>query len=276
VPTPGILIVAKMKDETIFNRIEQAMGQIGMQVMKVDEGGLKMRTVAVPLPVAVELRPTVAMADGYMFIASSDALVREVLAVKSGKSAGLKSTDEFKKLSADVPMQGNSFSYVSQRFGKTFIQLQSQVMKSAGGAGAQMDWLKSFMNPDLAAYSFGVSANTDEGWVTVGNGNQNPANAILLVPVAVTAVGAAMLLPALSQAKTKAQGINCINNLRQINLAKEMWAADNNKKTGDAVTMSDIMSYLGGRPMVCPQGGTYSIGKLGTNPTCSIPGHVLR
>ena len=181
--------------------------------MKVDEGGLKMRTVAVPLPVAVELRPTVAMADGYMFIASNDALVREALAVKSGKSAGLKSTDEFKKLSADVPLQGNSFSYVSQRFGKTFVQLQSQIMsmQAAGGGGAQTAWLKSFMNPDLAAQSFGVSANTDEGWVSVGNGNQNPATVMLLVPVAVVAVGAAVALPAFAQARSRAANVRNAN-----------------------------------------------------------------
>jgi hypothetical protein len=216
VPTPGIIIVAKMKDETIFNRIEQAMGQTGLQVMKVDEGGLVMRTVAVPLPVAIELRPTVAMADGFMFIASNDSLIREALAVKSGKTSGLKSTDEFKKLSADVPMQGNSFSFVSQRFGKTFVQLQSQIMsmQAAGGGGAQMDWLKKLMNPDLAAHSFGVSANTDEGWVSVGNGNQNPATAMMLVPVAAVAVGAGVALPALAQARTRAASIRNSNQQR--------------------------------------------------------------
>lgn len=75
---------------------------------------------------------------------------------------------------------------------------------------------------------------------------------------------------------------SCINNLRQIDGAKQQWMVEQNKTINDVPTWDDIRDYVGrsgttGPVLTCPAGGTYTIGRLNASPTCSIggPGHTL-
>ena len=64
----------------------------------------------------------------------------------------------------------------------------------------------------------------------------------------------------------------CINNLRQIDAAKNEFALEKGKANGYVVTEDDIKPYIkldaDGNLPKCPSGGKYTIGKVGENPTC--------
>ena len=112
---------------------------------------------------------------------------------------------------------------------------------------------------------------------------------IILLAVVVVAA----LLVGVSAIVIRARSIRCcapcIDRLRQIDGAKQEWALEQNKTTNDTPMWSDLYPYIylpyftnhwftNGVP-VCPEGGTYTLGRVGAPPTCSLgdkePNHKL-
>jgi len=68
----------------------------------------------------------------------------------------------------------------------------------------------------------------------------------------------------------------CINNLRQLDGAKQQWALEHNKTAQVVPTVQDIAPYLKDQVIpVCPSSGNYTLNAVAVPPTCSIAGHAL-
>ncbi len=79
-----------------------------------------------------------------------------------------------------------------------------------------------------------------------------------------------------SAVRNQTQSLACINNLRQIDGAKQQWALQNNRPAGTPVSPANISTFIRNNIMpTCPAGGIYLINAVGVPPTCSVPGHVI-
>src|ERR1043166_2132235 len=72
----------------------------------------------------------------------------------------------------------------------------------------------------------------------------------LLVVVAIIAVLAAMLLPALNGARDTAKSVHCMNNLKQITLAAILYAGDNDDYAPDP-SPSNGVPYVAWMDVIC-------------------------
>lgn len=93
----------------------------------------------------------------------------------------------------------------------------------------------------------------------------------IMVVVAIITIILAIAVPAITRMRQRADKEGCVANLRTISVAKKIWAIEN--VTG-APSWDDLVpDYIKRRPL-CPIGGTYTIGGIGAEPTCSVDGHV--
>jgi hypothetical protein len=203
IPSPGMAIIAKVNSDVIFDRVDEYCKGNPL-VVRVDSPDLKMRTMTIPLPLPVDLRPSIARSGDYLLLATSDTLVQEILAVKAGKTKGFKSTAEFARLSQGIPDEGNNFSLVADRFVKSMMQIQQQTLTNKGVmTPAQIDTMQHAFHSGTNYGTYGVGANGPDGWEGIGNGSQSMPSMFIGGAVGI-GVAAAVLVPTLIRAHQSA------------------------------------------------------------------------
>jgi hypothetical protein len=250
-PAPGLLVAIKVNSDFLYDRISDRLQKANPNTTTSQEPGLKLCSMPLPLPLPIALAPTVASSGDYFFFGTSPELVRSVQAVRQGKQPGLKSSAQFQALAKHLPAEGNQFMYVAPSFGQTLNDLRRQALGNSGMQGEPVALLQRLLAGGEPFYSLAIGAHTATGWQRTSVGNQDSASAVLLAPaVAVTAVGAGLILPALAKAKSKAQTINSVNQLKQLGLAARMYANDHNEKFPNAQTWcDDLKPFLNGTKM---------------------------
>ena len=103
----------------------------------------------------------------------------------------------------------------------------------------------------------------------------------IMIVVAIIGLLAAIAIPNFVRARQTSQTNACINNLRQIDAAKQQWALENGQGANAQPGNADIVTYIGrtgtqnaGSDICCPLSpkgtvlGGYTIGDMSTLPTC--------
>ena len=112
----------------------------------------------------------------------------------------------------------------------------------------------------------------------------------IMIVVAIIGLLAAIAIPNFVKARDASQANACVNNLRQIDSAKQQWALEQNQTASGSPVATDIQPYLGrganGVLPYCPIDTTrtfansYTINLVNVGPVCklnagTITNHVL-
>jgi prepilin-type N-terminal cleavage/methylation domain-containing protein len=109
----------------------------------------------------------------------------------------------------------------------------------------------------------------------------------IMIVVALIGLLAAIAVPNFVKVRATAQAKTCVNNLRQIDYAKQQWALETHQNGAAMPAASDIDPYLGRQQstagIICPAGGltatfasSYTINAVTNPPQCKIdPGNHL-
>jgi prepilin-type N-terminal cleavage/methylation domain-containing protein len=101
----------------------------------------------------------------------------------------------------------------------------------------------------------------------------------ILIVVAIIGLIVGLALPAFQKSRDQARKQVCIENLAQIESAKQLWGVEMNRRTGDVPGEADLIGptlYIKKMPQ-CPGGGAYLFEAIGVNARCRFEnqGHSL-
>jgi len=264
IPMPGLMLMVKVKDDTL-RQFLAGMIEGAKLGETVEVNGTEMTVMNLPpdanplMQFGVRLQPALFQAGEYLVLASDPGLATRVMVTAQGKVPGLAATPEFNKYAKGLDLKGNQIRFISPRvveLGKDAIEMMKRSMFRVG---ATVTFTSFTVIELIVVLAMGAPF--------LGSGLSNPAGLTVMrvmpngiateshaatglsasggVPmpavVAVVGVLASMLLPALARAKAKANAVKSANNIRNLGVAMQLFAENNNGKLPPADKWCDAI-----------------------------------
>lgn len=226
IPAPRLALLLQVKNDRIFQLIEKALTG-APNIIRVDEGDLRMRTMVLPALPELEVRATAAQWGEFLVLATDDKLVRDLIAAKTS-GQGYKATPEFARLAQGLPETGNGFQLVTQRFADIWNRYQGEIMKNQPGMKPeQLAMMQKLMGDQKTGPSFSVTGHVDNGWLAVSKGATGAGQFVAPLVVVPVAIAAGVAMPVFEKVQGKSKGAKSLSNAKQIGIACRLYAADN-------------------------------------------------
>lgn len=284
IPKPGFLLLAGAKNDAAQRFLLAAFEEEGKILQSVKIGNGTMYQWAEPSRDPFALQLAVMLHEGTLYFASHPDLIQDQL--DRADNGTLGDTERFTETFKPLPGKGNMFFYCDARFRSTLTEMTKTMRQDQpqlrGMATTVLHMLLNYELPELS--SGWVAVNGKEAVLLTGTGQgdfvRQWTNGNGMLPFMMLAGMVTRLESGRTHAvapRNRARQNACINNLRQIDGAKQQWALETNAAADAMPAAADISLYLDGgfEAIECPAGGDYSINSMQQKPTCSHPGHEM-
>ncbi|MCX7047515.1 MAG: DUF3352 domain-containing protein [Candidatus Sumerlaeota bacterium] len=269
VNTPQLTLMIRVKNDTLYQALKQAAAQNRLTAQEVSDGKLRIAPITLPPNNIWTVSPALATDGEYVYLSSHQDYLKRIAL---GTGASLRSSPEFKALTAGLPTEGNGIGFVSKQAMKAVQDLIQAAQSSIPRASREDAWIQRLMTgaQKEPSGSFGVRINKPNGVQWISRSKTNSGQYLLAVAVVPIGIVVAIAVPGFLRAREVSRSRSCQENLSKIEGAKEQFALENNSKPDATPRWTDLVGttlYLKRTP-VCPGGGNYKINDLKTDPEC--------